>query len=79
MPVAVYDATPGGYIIADKDSKGKIIGKFVADPDFAQYKKAVGRVNRIMDAEASAHLVEAINGADPTQFIGMAEIAVIVH
>ena len=79
VPVAVYDATPGGYIIADKDSKGKIIGKFVADPDFAQYKKAVGRVNRIMDAEASAHLVEAINGADPTQFIGMAEIAVIVH
>lgn len=79
VPVAVYDATPGGYIIADKDSKGKIVGKFVADPDFAQYKKAVGRVNRIMDAEASTHLVEAINGTDPQQFVGMAEIAVIVH
>jgi len=79
VPVAVYDATPGGYIIADKDSKGKIVGKFVADPDFAQYKKAVGRVNRIMDEAASAHLVEAINGADPEQFVGMAEIAVIVN
>lgn len=79
VPVAVYDATPGGYIIADKDSDGKIIGEFVADPDFSQYKKAVGRVNRIMDAEASAHLAEAINGTDPEQFVGMAEIAVIVH
>jgi hypothetical protein len=79
VPVAVYGATPGGYIIADKDSDGKIIGRFVAAPDFGQYKKAVGRVNRIMDAEASAHLVEAINGADPAQFVGMAEIAVIVH
>jgi hypothetical protein len=79
VPVAVYGATPGGYIIADKDSKGKIIGKFVADPDFAQYKKAVGRVNRVMDEAASDHLVEAINGADPAQFVGMAEIAVITH
>ena len=79
VPVAVYDATPGGYIIADKDSDGKIIGKFLADPDFAQYKKAIGRVNRIMDAEASAHLVEAINGTDPALFVGMAELAVIIH
>ena len=79
VPVAVYGASPGGYIIADKDHDGKIIGKFVADPDFAQYKKAMGRVNRIMDAEASAHLVEAINSTDPAQFVGMAEIAVITH
>ena len=79
VPVAVYGASAGGYIIADKDSNGKIIGKFVADPDFRQYKKAVGRVNRVMAEAASAHLVEAINSADVAQFVGMAEIAVMTH
>ena len=79
VPVAVYGATPGGYIVADEGSDGKIIGKFVADPDFAQYKKAVGRVNRIMDSEASAHLSDAINSTDLMQFVGMAEVAVIIH
>lgn len=49
VPVNVQGATPGGYIIAAEDSEGKIIGEFVPDPDFAQYKKAVGRVNRILE------------------------------
>jgi hypothetical protein len=39
--------TAGGYIIADNQN-GKIVGRFVADPDFAQYKKAVGRVNKAL-------------------------------
>ena len=79
VPVAVYGATPGGYIIADKGGNGKITGKFVADPDFSQYKKAVGRVNRIIDEAASAHLCDAINSTDLMQFVGMAEVAVIIH
>lgn len=47
VPCNVQGATPGGYIIA-MDDAGAIAGEFVADPDFAQYKKAVGRVNRIL-------------------------------
>lgn len=49
VPVNVIGAYPGGYIIAAEDGTGKIIGRFVADPDFGQYKLAVGRVNRILD------------------------------
>lgn len=49
VPVNVTGAAPGGYIIAAEDEAGEIIGEFVADPDFAQYKKAVGRVNRILE------------------------------
>lgn len=48
VPVNVRGATPGGYIIAAAAPDGSIIGEFVADPDFAQYKRAVGRVNRIL-------------------------------
>jgi hypothetical protein len=48
VPVNVRGATPGGYIIAVNDA-GSITGEFVSDPDFVQYKKAVGRVNRILD------------------------------
>lgn len=48
VPCNVLGAVPGGYIIA-VDSEGAIAGEFVADPDFAQYKKAVGRVNRILE------------------------------
>jgi len=47
VPVNVTGATPGGYILA-VDQGGLIAGEFVADPDFAQYKQAVGRVNRIL-------------------------------
>ena len=47
VPCNVLGATPGGYIIA-VDNAGAIVGEFVANPDFAQYKKAVGRVNRIL-------------------------------
>lgn len=48
VPCNVLGATPGGYIIA-ADNAGSIAGEFVVDPDFAQYKKAVGRVNRILE------------------------------
>ena len=49
VPVNVTGATPGGYIIAAEGDDGEIVGQYVADPDFAQYKRAVGRVNRILD------------------------------
>lgn len=49
VPVNVQSATPGGYIVAAEGESGEIVGEFVADPDFAQYKKAVGRVNRILE------------------------------
>lgn len=50
VPVNVYDATPGQYIVAiEKD--GGIDGLAVnkADMTFAQYQDAVGRVNKILD------------------------------
>lgn len=49
VPCNVTEATPGGYIIAVAADDGAIAGTFVADPDFSQYKKAVGRVNRILE------------------------------
>lgn len=48
VPVNVLGATAGGYIIAVAAQDGSITGEFVADPDFSQYKKAVGRVNKIL-------------------------------
>lgn len=48
VPCNVLGATPGGYIVAS-ELDDHIVGLFVADPDFAQYKKAVGRVNRILE------------------------------
>lgn len=50
VPVNVYNATPGQYIVAiDKD--GGIDGLAVnkSDMTFAQYQDAVGRVNKILD------------------------------
>jgi hypothetical protein len=47
VPVNVTGANPGDYIIAVQDGDG-ISGQVVSDPDFAQYKKAVGRVRRIL-------------------------------
>jgi hypothetical protein len=49
VPVNVTGATAGGYIVAVEGADGSIVGQFVADPDFAQYKKAVGRVNRVLE------------------------------
>jgi hypothetical protein len=49
VPVNVLGALPGGYIVAEADAVGAISGVFVADVDFAQYKRAVGRVNRILE------------------------------
>ena len=48
VPCNVVGAIPGGYIIAVATSDDKIGGQFVLDPDFTQYKVAVGRVNRIL-------------------------------
>ncbi len=48
VPCNVTGAAVGDYIIAAQDGEG-IKGVAVADPDFSQYKKAVGRVRRILD------------------------------
>lgn len=47
VPVNVRGAQPGDYIIAVHDGDG-IGGLAIADPDFDQYKKAVGRVRRLL-------------------------------
>jgi len=49
VPVNIQGATAGNYIIAVAADDGSIDGQAVADPDFTQYKLAVGRVNRILD------------------------------
>ncbi len=49
VPVNIQGATAGDYIIAVAADDGSIDGQAVADPDFTQYKLAVGRVNRILD------------------------------
>jgi len=60
VPVNAQGATPGGYIVAVADDAGAITGEFVADPDFTQYKKAVGRVNRIL-ADGRAEIAVIIH------------------
>jgi len=79
VPCNVMGATPGGYIIASATGDGSIAGIFVADPDFTQYKKAVGRVNKIIDEAHAKHLAKQINVADWQQFVGRCEVAVIIH
>ena len=49
VPVNIQGATAGDYIIAVAADDGSINGQAVSDPDFTQYKLAVGRVNRILD------------------------------
>jgi hypothetical protein len=49
VPVNIQGATAGDYIIAVAADDGSIDGQAVADPDFTQYKLAVGRVNRILE------------------------------
>lgn len=48
VPVNVTGALPGQYIVAVAAEDGSITGQAVTDPTFAQYLKAVGRVNRIL-------------------------------
>lgn len=48
VPVNVTGATAGDYIVASAAQDGSVSGVVITDPDFAQYKKAVGRVNRIL-------------------------------
>lgn len=47
-PCNVTGASPGDYIIAADDGHGGITGVPVRSPTFAQYRMAVGRVNRIL-------------------------------
>jgi len=49
VPVNVTGATPGDYIVASSAQDGSITGVVVSNPDFDQYKKAVGRVNKILE------------------------------
>lgn len=49
VPVNVYGCVPGGYIIAAAGENDSIIGLFRQDVTFEEYKKCVGRVNRILD------------------------------
>ena len=49
VPVNVTGAVPGDYIVATAASDGSIVGVSVNNPNFAQYLKAVGRVNRILN------------------------------
>ena len=49
VPVNVLGATPGDYIVAIAGETDSIIGEYVSDVSFDQYKKAVGRVNRILE------------------------------
>jgi hypothetical protein len=49
VPVNIQNATAGDYIIAVAADDGSIDGQAITAPDFAQYKLAVGRVNRILE------------------------------
>lgn len=49
VPVNVYDAAPGDYIIPVPDEDGQITGEVIIQPTFDQYRRAVGRVNRILE------------------------------
>ena len=49
VPVNIQGANAGDYIIAASAEDGSIAGQAVSDPDFSQYKLAVGRVNRVLE------------------------------
>jgi len=49
VPVNVTGASASGYILADKDDNGNIVGKFVMNPTFEEYKLSVGRVNKVLE------------------------------
>jgi hypothetical protein len=48
VPVNLIGAQPGDYLVATPASDGSITAVPVADPTFAQYKKSIGRVNRVL-------------------------------
>ena len=49
VPVNVMGAQPGGYIVAAEGADGGIVGQVVSSPSFDEYRRAVGRVNRILE------------------------------
>jgi hypothetical protein len=61
VPVNVYGASVGDYIIPSRKDDGKITGLPVREDDlsFAQYRKAVGKVIRIME-DGRAYIIVKI-------------------
>jgi hypothetical protein len=49
VPANVTGAAPGDYIIAAEGEGGAIVGQVVSSPTFKEYRRAVGRVNRILE------------------------------
>jgi hypothetical protein len=49
VPVNVYNANVGDYIIPIEDAEDTITGLAVASPSFEQYQKAVGKVWKILE------------------------------
>jgi hypothetical protein len=49
VPANVTGAAPGDYIIAAEGEGGVIAGQVVSSPTFKEYRRAVGRVNRILE------------------------------
>ena len=48
VPCNVLGAAPGDVIVAEAAEDGSIRGAPITEPDFAQYRRAIGRVNRIL-------------------------------
>lgn len=49
VPVNVSGGSPGDYLIPIEKEDGRIYGKYVSNPSFEEYKKAVGKVHSISD------------------------------
>ncbi len=49
VPVNVLDAVAGDYLIAAKGGEDQITALLERNPSFEQYKKAIGKVNRILE------------------------------
>lgn len=49
VPVNVSGGYPGDYLIPIEKEDGRIYGKYVSNPSFEEYKKAVGKVHSISD------------------------------
>jgi hypothetical protein len=60
VPVNIHGVTAGDYVIAVAEVDGSIGGQAVPDPDFIQYKRAVGRVNKIL-ADGRAEIAVIIH------------------
>lgn len=50
VPVNVSGGYPGDYLIPMEKEDGRIYGKYVSNPSFEEYKKAVGKVHSISDS-----------------------------